>query len=250
MKKFHKCEFRCLLLKTGKKQGERNFTLRKRRALLEMYLRACPPLFTSHRLHRRNLALPLPAFALAAVKFGGAAILKKVALSKVMQKVGPDKILGELRALNNQLRLSGVPYGAKVADASEESLNVLERSLTNLKGDERVGALWTWYSTLEKKNPSLAAAVLKTWLETLPGMKWASVLMSKGSGSSASGSSSTGSDTSSSSSSSSAEAASRMDASDEASVRASSVLEAIRKTHPDVFKEYYVVLIPREDESV
>jgi len=214
-----------------------------------MLLRACPPLFTSHRLHRRNLALPLPAFALAAVKFGGAAILKKVALSKVMQKVGPDKILGELRALNNQLRLSGVPYGAKVADASEESLNVLERSLTNLKGDERVGALWTWYSTLEKKNPSLAAAVLKTWLETLPGMKWASVLMSKGSGSSASGSSSTGSDTSSSSSSS-AEAASRMDASDEASVRAASVLEAIRKTHPDVFKEYYVVLIPREDESV
>ena len=173
--------------------------------------------------------------------------MKKVALSKVMQKVGPDKILGELRALNNQLRLSGVPYGAKVADASEESLNVLERSLTNLKGDERVGALWTWYSTLEKKNPSLAAAVLKTWLETLPGMKWASVLMSKGSGSSGNGSSSTRSDTSSSSS---AEAASRMDASDEASVRASSVLEAIRKTHPDVFKEYYVVLIPREDESV
>ena len=206
-----------------------------------------PPHFTSLRLHRRNLALPLPAFALAAVKFGGAAILKKVALSKVMQKVGPDKILGELRALNNQLRLSGVPYGAKVADASEESLNVLERSLTNLKGDERVGALWTWYSTLERKNPSLAAAVLKTWLETLPGMKWASVLMSKGSGSSGNGSSSTRSDTSSSSS---AEAASRMDASDEASVRASSVLEAIRKTHPDVFKEYYVVLIPREDESV
>jgi hypothetical protein len=206
-----------------------------------------PPHFTSLRLHRRNLALPLPAFALAAVKFGGAAILKKVALSKVMQKVGPDKILGELRALNNQLRLSGVPYGAKVADASEESLNVLERSLTNLKGDERVGALWTWYLTLEKKNPSLAAAVLKTWLETLPGMKWASVLMSKGSGSSGNGSSSTRSDTSSSSS---AEAASRMDASDEASVRASSVLEAIRKTHPDVFKEYYVVLIPREDESV
>ena len=195
----------------------------------------CPPQFTSLRLHRRNLALPLPA-----VKFGGAAILKKVALSKVMQKVGPDKILGELRALNNQLRLSGVPYGAKVADASEESLNVLERSLTNLKGDERVGALW-------RKNPSLAAAVLKTWLETLPGMKWASVLMSKGSGSSGNGSSSTRSDTSSSSS---AEAASRMDASDEASVRASSVLEAIRKTHPDVFKEYYVVLIPREDESV
>lgn len=89
--------------------------------------------------------------------------------------------------------------------------------------------------------------VLKTWLETLPGMKWASVLMSKGSGSSGNGSSSTRSDTSSSSS---AEAASRMDASDEASVRASSVLEAIRKTHPDVFKEYYVVLIPREDESV
>ena len=195
----------------------------------------------SASLHLSSPPSPKPraTFALAAVKFGGAAILKKVALSKVMQKVGPDKILGELRALNNQLRLSGVPYGAKVADASEESLNVLERSLTNLKGDERVGALW-------RKNPSLAAAVLKTWLETLPGMKWASVLMSKGSGSSGNGSSSTRSDTSSSS----AEAASRMDASDEASVRASSVLEAIRKTHPDVFKEYYVVLIPREDESV
>ena len=131
---------------------------------------------TALRTAQRNL-LPLPAIAAAAVKFGGAAMLKKVALSKVIQKVGPDKVLGELKTLNGRLRSSGGRYGADVADAAEDSLSALERSLTTLRGDERVGALWGWYSRLEKDNPTLAAAILKSWMETLPGAKWASALM-------------------------------------------------------------------------
>ena len=146
---------------------------------------------TALRTAQRNL-LPLPAIAAAAVKFGGAAMLKKVALSKVIQKVGPDKVLGELKTLNGRLRSSGGRYGADVADAAEDSLSALERSLTTLRGDERVGALWGWYSRLEKDNPTLAAAILKSWMETLPGAKWASALMG-GSNTSNSGTSDTGS---------------------------------------------------------
>ena len=179
--------------------------------------------------------------------------------SQVLQKVGPDKTIGELRALNEHLRRSGVRYGSEVADAAEESLNVLERSLANLKGDERLGALWGWYSTLEKSNPTLAAAVLKTWLETLPGMKWASVLMSKGSSAGVSGGSSSddskgrgnGDNGGGGRSGSGGGNSSTTEAADgEIASRASSVLEAIRSTHPGVFDKYHVVLIPREDAIV
>lgn len=211
-----------------------------------MLHRVLAPIPSCVRLHRRSL-LPVPALAAAAVKFGGAAIFKKVALTKVLQRVGPEKTIGELRGLNSRLRKSGVRYSAEVSDAAEESLNVLEGSLANLKGDERIGALWAWYSTLEKSNPTLAAAVLKTWLDTLPGMKWAYVLMSKGSG----GGDSNRSNDIGNSNSSSGDAADRIaDAPDSVSARASSVLEAIRTTHPRVFEEYHVVLIPREDEAV
>lgn len=186
---------------------------------------------TALRTAQRNL-LPLPAIAAAAVKFGGAAMLKKVALSKVIQKVGPDKVLGELKTLNGRLRSSGGRYGADVADAAEDSLSALERSLTTLRGDERVGALWGWYSRLEKDNPTLAAAILKSWMETLPGAKWASALMG-GSNTSNSGTSDTGS-------------GSGRQVEQEDDSNASSIIRALRETHPAVFEEYHVVLVPRD----
>ena len=169
------------------------------------------------------------------MKFGGAALLKKVALSKVIQRLGPDKVVRELRRQNAKLRNSGVHYSADVADAAEESLNLLERSLLTLRGDERVGALWGWFSSLEKNNPTLAAVILKTWLETLPGMKWASAMMA--------GSNSSGSNPDSVQSVAE-EAATAKGANGD--LEHAAIIAAIRKTHPQILEDYHLVLIPRD----
>ena len=200
----------------------------------------------------RRGVLPLPALAAAAVKFGGAAMLKKVALSKVIQKVGPQRTVTELRKLNERLRSSGGRYSSKVADAADESLNALDGALDTLRGDERLGAVWAWYATLEKNNPTLAAAILKTWLETLPGMRWASALMS-GSPSSSSnaqkldnaeggGGGGGGGGAGGGGGIGSVDSASV--ASDE---HAATLIQAIRESHPQIFEAYHVVLVPRDD---
>ena len=110
--------------------------------------------------------LPVAAIAAGAVKFGAAAVLKKIALTKVVQKVGPERALTELRGLNQKLKGSGVKYSGEVASAADASLNTLEKPEA-LRSDS--GVAWAWYSTLEKENPTLAAAVLQR-LDTLPGV--------------------------------------------------------------------------------
>ena len=192
------------------------------------------PLLRSAQRH----LLPLPAIAAAAVKFGGAALLKKVALSKVIQKLGPDKVVGELRALNGKLRTSGVRYGPEVADKAEESMVALEHSLAALRGDERIGAVWAWYSNLEKKNPTFAAVILKSWMETLPGMKWASALLSSSGTPAVSQGASSAAPAESQGASSSAAVGS--------DAHANSIINAIRESHPNVFEDYHVVLVPRD----
>lgn len=194
---------------------------------------------------RRGL-LPLPAIAAAAVKFGGAAVLKKVALSKVIQKIGPDRTLHELRAMNGKLRAKGVLNDA-VADAAEESLQALDRSLTSLRGDERIGAVWAWYTTLEKSNPTFAAAILKTWLEGLPGIKWASAVLNAApkppDGLLARGASDGGASDSGSSHGAAASNAASVDG----DAAHAAVIQELRKSHPALLDRYHVVLVPRED---
>ena len=175
-------------------------------------------------------------------------MLKKVALSKVIQKVGPQRTEPALRKLNERLRTSGGRYSGKVADKADESLNALDGALGTLRGDERLGAVWAWYATLEKNNPTLAAAILKTWLETLPGMKWASALMS---GSASSSSNEQKLDNAEGSGGAgggggigSVDSASVGAGSDE---RAAKLMQAIRDSHPQIFEEYHVVLVPRDD---
>ena len=185
--------------------------------------------------------LPVAAIAAGAVKFGAAAVLKKIALTKVVQKVGPERALTELRGLNQKLKGSGVKYSGEVASAADASLNTLEKSLEALRGDERVGALWTWYSTLEKENPTLAAAVLKTWLDTLPGVKYAYALMSDGAKKKAA--------VEASSSSSSTDGQATVIGSGASDERASAILQAIRESHPGLEEEYHIVLIPKEKDG-
>ena len=183
--------------------------------------------------------LPVAAIAAGAVKFGAAAVLKKIALTKVVQKVGPERALTELRGLNQKLKGSGVKYSGEVASAADASLNTLEKSLEALRGDERVGALWTWYSTLEKENPTLAAAVLKTWLDTLPGVKYAYALMSDGAKKKAAVDAS----------SSSTDGQATVIGSGASDERASAILQAIRESHPGLEEEYHIVLIPKEKDG-
>ena len=116
---------------------------------------------------------------------------------------------------------------------------MLEKTLGTLRGDERIGALYAWFATLEKNNPTLANVVLKTWLEALPGVKWATTIL----GPSSSSSSSSSGDAKTESASDPV-AASNLSGAVE--LQHTAVLEAIRETHPDVFDAYHVVLIPKE----
>lgn len=193
----------------------------------------------------------------AMAKLGGLTALKKVALSKVLQRVGPEKAIRDLRELNGRLRQSSerVPHSAHLADAADQSLAALERSLQAVKGEERVQRLWAWYTSLEKKNPTLADAVLKTYLEVLPGMRWANLVLkgtpppqdASSSGSSEAVSSGGGarplSDLAAGTSARPLERAAV--GSDE---HAATMLQHMRRSHPQVFSNYHVILVPREDE--
>ena len=61
---------------------------------------------------------------------------------------------------------------------ADASLDVLERSLRGLREDEQVQVAWRWFASLESDNPTFAAAILKTLLETLRPVKWAATLLS------------------------------------------------------------------------
>jgi hypothetical protein len=195
----------------------------------------------------------IPAMA-AMTKLAGMAALKKVAVSKILLRVGPDKALHDLRKLNAHLRQrsEGVPYTAEVADAADRSLAALERSLETVKGEERVQRFWSWYQSLEKKNPTLADAVFKTWLEVLPGMRWANVVLK---GTPAPQQVASGSDLAS-------DAAKPPGDSDPSiSVKprdqppvgsdkhAAATEQMLRRSHPEVFADYHVILVPRGEES-
>lgn len=182
---------------------------------------------------RRGI-LHVPALA-AAAKFAGLAAAKKVAFSRVVQRVGPERALQELRKVNSVLKeeakRSSLPVGAEVAAAADWSLDTLERSLGALKGEARVQMLWAWYDDLEKRNPTLAAAVLKTYFEQLvPGVKWANMVL-KGTPKPAP-----------------VEAESGPSAATESTDDDGRIADAIKKlhvAHPEVFDDFHVVLVPK-----
>ena len=134
----------------------------------------CAP--TLHQ--RRALVFHVPVLTGAAKVAGLAAgvAVKKFAVTKVLQKIGPQRAVQELRDLNRNLQSRGV-YSSMTAKAADESIDALDGLLKEVREDERVTMIWNWYVELEKRNPTLAAAVVKSYLESMPGMKWASVLL-------------------------------------------------------------------------
>lgn len=183
-------------------------------------------------IDRRHI-LHIPVLAAGAVKVGSAMFLKKVAASRVLQRIGPERALAELRAANIKLRSGGI-YSSKVADAAEESLTVLEEGLAGVKGEARVQKLWSFYQSLEAKNPTLAQAVMKTWLDTLPGVKWANALLKDSNSSTGSQSSST---------------PTADDGVPGSNAHAEKMISRLRASHPDLFAHYHVVLVPRGSED-
>ena len=89
-----------------------------------------------------------------------------------MVRLTPDRRLSNV---NRELLRLGV-YSTNVADSAEQGLQALGRSVKGLKESEQLQKAWDWFEKLEKNNPTLANAVLKTYLETVPGAKWAGAL--------------------------------------------------------------------------
>ena len=107
------------------------------------------------------------------------ATLKRLALSNLVKKVGVKRTVNDIRALNRKLHEAApATYPASTMALADASLDVLERSLRGLREDEQVQAAWRWFASLESDNPTFAAAILKTLLETLRPVKWAATLLS------------------------------------------------------------------------
>ena len=138
------------------------------------------------RAARRATLIPLPRSRpllhvplLMGAKVLAGATLKRLALSNLVKKVGVKRTVNDIRALNRKLHEAApATYPASTMAMADASLDVLERSLRGLREDEQVQAAWRWFASLESDNPTFAAAILKTLLETLRPVKWAATLLS------------------------------------------------------------------------
>ena len=156
-------------------------SLRVRTSMLATLLRRGWP-----RAARRATLVPLPRSRpllhvplLMGAKVLVGATLKRLALSNLVKKVGVKRTVNDIRALNRKLHEAApATYPASTMALADASLDVLERSLRGLREDEQVQAAWRWFASLESDNPTFAAAILKTLLETLRPVKWAATLLS------------------------------------------------------------------------
>ena len=138
------------------------------------------------RAARRATLIPLPRSRpllhvplLMGAKVLVGATMKRLALSNLVKKVGVKRTVNDIRALNRKLHEAApATYPASTMALADASLDVLERSLRGLREDEQVQAAWRWFASLESDNPTFAAAILKTLLETLRPVKWAATLLS------------------------------------------------------------------------
>ena len=135
-----------------------------------MMLRAPRPL--TRRGVREVVHVPVIA---SAAKVAGGLLLKKFAVSRVVQRLGAQRVLQELRDLNRSLQRQGA-YSVSAADQADEGIARLSESVAGLTEQERVRAVWSWFDGLDKSHAPLANAIVKTYLETIPGVKWAGSL--------------------------------------------------------------------------
>ena len=124
----------------------------------------------------------LPALGAIAGAAGLAA--KKVALHAVVKKLGVQRVFGELAQLNKELhRARPDLHGRKAHDSIAGALAKLNSSFTTIREDERVQQAWKYFESLEKENPRLYEVLIKSYLDTLAPVKWASALLKDSSGS-------------------------------------------------------------------
>ena len=116
---------------------------------------------------------------LRARRLAGATLARFALSNPRCKKVGVKRTVNDIRALNRKLHEAApAEYPASTMAMADASLDVLERSLRGLREDEQVQAAWRWFASLESDNPTFAAAILKTLLETLRPVKWAATLLS------------------------------------------------------------------------
>lgn len=184
--------------------------------------------------------LPALTAILAAGKFLAPLAVKKLAVTKILQKVGPEKAVDSLRGVNAKLRQSVPAYGHSAADRAEEGLTALEEGIKGVRGHEAVAKAWVWFERLEKDNPTLANAVIKTYLEGMTPLQWARVVLSgvttTESAAPAEGASAGGSG---------ANSAARGNG---ASRSGAELLDLLHEGHPEL-KDYHVILIPKDAEA-
>ena len=158
-----------------------------------------------------------------------------------MKKLGVKRTVTDIRAINRKLHETAPStYPASAAALADSSLDALERSLRGLREDEAVQKAWSWFVALEADNPTFANALLKTLLDSLKPVRWAStLLMPDKSDASASASSSASSSASASSSTSAPEAASATN-SNEAELLIKRATTAV----PEL-EDYHVLLVPK-----
>lgn len=116
---------------------------------------------------RSIIHIPAAAAAAGVGKVAAVWAMKKMAVTKVLQKVGTDRAIEQLRSANKSLQEQGV-YTESIGRATSSALDVLESSLKNVKEQEQVAAIWKWYERLEKDNPTLFNAVVKTYVGEWP----------------------------------------------------------------------------------
>jgi hypothetical protein len=186
----------------------------------------------------------IPAL-IGASKVAALYVVKKVAFTKVLQKFGPTQAVTSLRELNAALRRKAMDsYPPALADATEKGLDTLEASLAGLRGQNKVQAVWTWYDRLEKDNPTLFHAVLKTYTDTLPGMKWAYAVLKGDAAVSGRTASRSGAATSIDANASVAARAAAAEAADALGPTGEALLERLHAGHPEL-RNYHVILVPK-----
>jgi hypothetical protein len=119
-----------------------------------------------------------PLFHLPVLGVVAGAALKKVTIHSIIKKLGANRLLRDVRSLNASLhQRSPSVHPIAARDRVNGTLDVLDRSLKGLQEQEQLQYAWKWFESLEKQSPSFAQVVLKTYVETLTPVKWASSLV-------------------------------------------------------------------------
>eukprot|EP00966_Prymnesium_polylepis_P010680 246186-Prymnesium_polylepis.1 len=190
---------------------------------------------SSHgRLIQRQPSRPLFHLpALGAIAGAASLAAKKVALHAVVKKLGVRRVFGELAQINEDLhRARPDLHGRAAHDSIEGALATLDSSFATVREDERVQQAWKYFESLEKENPRLYEVLVKSYLDTLAPVKWASALLKDSSGSS----------------SSSAPPPSNATEADvaKASADGTALLRKLHAAAPEL-ADYHVILVPKVD---